>query len=76
VTMESDSTFGWLHHRVPAILHDENMIEKWLNCEGGLPARDVLSILKPNAPLSWHPVSSAENNSRVKTKGLNAEINL
>ncbi|CAG4991150.1 unnamed protein product [Parnassius apollo] len=66
ITMDSNNTLDWLHHRMPAILDTEVQIEAWLDIDN-VNADMALSYLKPSKLLSWHQVSTAVNNSRYKS---------
>ncbi|KAJ2954810.1 hypothetical protein O0L34_g3119 [Tuta absoluta] len=70
ITMESNSSFNWLHHRIPAILDTEEKIYMWLDCDK-VDADMAISCLKPDVILTWHPVSKLVNNSRNKSPGCN-----
>lgn len=70
ITMESNDTLDWLHHRMPAILNSEEQIEAWLDIDNVKPDM-ALSYLKPVKLLAWHPVSSGVNNSRNKSTDCN-----
>ncbi|KAI5645775.1 SOS response associated peptidase (SRAP) domain-containing protein [Phthorimaea operculella] len=70
ITMESNSSFNWLHHRVPAILDTQEKIDMWLDCEK-VDADMATSFLKPDVIMSWHPVSTLVNNSRNKSADCN-----
>ncbi|XP_035452674.2 abasic site processing protein HMCES isoform X1 [Spodoptera frugiperda] len=73
ITMESNETFDWLHHRMPAILDRDEQIEAWLDIDNVKPDM-ALGYLKPIKLLSWHPVSTAVNNSRNKSTDCNKKI--
>ncbi|XP_063832322.1 abasic site processing protein HMCES [Ostrinia nubilalis] len=73
ITMESNNTFNWLHHRMPAILHKQEQIEAWLDIDN-VPAEIALSLLKPVTILSWHPVSTLVNNSKNKSDDCNNRL--
>ncbi|XP_075984823.1 abasic site processing protein HMCES [Anticarsia gemmatalis] len=73
ITMESNNTLDWLHHRMPAILNNEEQIEAWLDIDNVQPDL-ALSYLKPVKLLSWHPVSTAVNNSRNKSVDCNKRV--
>ncbi|CAK1593851.1 unnamed protein product [Parnassius mnemosyne] len=66
ITMDSNNTLDWLHHRMPAILDTEMQIEAWLDIDN-VNADMALSYLRPSKLLSWHQVSTAVNNSRYKS---------
>ncbi|XP_053615719.1 abasic site processing protein HMCES isoform X2 [Plodia interpunctella] len=73
ITMDSNSTLDWLHHRMPAILDTQEQIEAWLNIDS-VPPDMALSFLKPTKVLSWHPVSTLVNNSRNKSTECNKRV--
>ncbi|CAD0204797.1 unnamed protein product [Chrysodeixis includens] len=73
ITMESNSTMDWLHHRMPAILDSEEQIEAWLDIDNVKPDM-ALAYLKPVKVLSWHQVSTAVNNSRYKASDCNKRL--
>ncbi|KAL4720484.1 hypothetical protein ACJJTC_004121 [Scirpophaga incertulas] len=73
ITMESNSNFHWLHHRMPAILCNQKQIEDWLDIEN-VPADLALCLLKSNTVLNWHPVSNLVNNSRNKSDECNKRV--
>ncbi|KAJ9589783.1 hypothetical protein L9F63_027958 [Diploptera punctata] len=57
ITMESDDTLSWLHHRMPVILKGQE-IDDWLDVEriSGTQAIHILSpIKKLPRELKWHP---------------------
>ncbi|XP_026761294.2 abasic site processing protein HMCES isoform X2 [Galleria mellonella] len=71
ITMDSNSTLSWLHHRMPAILNTQD--QAWLDINN-VEADMALSYLKPITLLSWHPVSTLVNNSRNKSENCNKKI--
>ncbi|KAL0819047.1 hypothetical protein ABMA28_008326 [Loxostege sticticalis] len=73
ITMESNSTLNWLHHRMPAILNQQEQIEAWLDIDN-VPPEMALTILKPVKILSWHPVSTLVNNSKNKSDECNNRL--
>lgn len=75
ITMESNSTFSWLHHRMPAILHSDVEVMDWID-NGRVPADKAKDLLKPVSDLKWHPVSTAVNNSRNKAESCNKPVDL
>ncbi|XP_077299305.1 abasic site processing protein HMCES [Arctopsyche grandis] len=74
ITMESNDTLGWLHHRMPAILESEDDVAKWLDTESISP-KDSISFLKATTNLTWHMVSTNVNNSRYKSEDCNNPAN-
>ncbi|XP_049886176.1 abasic site processing protein HMCES [Pectinophora gossypiella] len=70
ITLESNDTLKWLHHRMPAILDTPQQIQMWLDVNN-VDAETAVSCLKPVQMLSWHPVSTAVNNSRNKSDDCN-----
>jgi len=75
ITMESASNFSWLHHRVPAILQNQNEVQDWLD-SGKLAYKEALAKLKPETEFVYHPVSSAVGNSRNQDHTLTVPISL
>ncbi|XP_072933433.1 abasic site processing protein HMCES [Epargyreus clarus] len=72
ITMDSNNTMDWLHHRMPAILDSESQIEAWLDIDNVSPDM-ALAYLKPVKLLSWHKVSTLVNNSRNKSQDCNKD---
>ncbi|XP_071443802.1 abasic site processing protein HMCES isoform X2 [Hetaerina americana] len=70
ITMESNETLNWLHHRMPAVLHEEEAVLNWLEY-GKIPARAALELLQPTKHMSWHPVDTMVNNARNKDPRCN-----
>lgn len=75
ITMESNSSFSWLHHRMPAILNSDEEVLDWID-SGRVHAGNAMKLLKPVDNLTWHPVSTAVNNARNKTDKCNKAIDL
>lgn len=75
ITMESNTHFSWLHHRMPAILNTDEEVMDWID-SGRVPADKAMELLKPVDKLTWHPVSTAVNNSRNKSDGCNKPVDL
>lgn len=73
VTMESSKTFSQLHHRLPAVLENEQMTEDWLDSRRVSVSRAV-SMLHPLDNLVWYEVSSLVNNSHNKSEDCNKPI--
>ncbi|XP_041982588.1 abasic site processing protein HMCES [Aricia agestis] len=73
ITMESNNTFDWLHHRMPAILDTEEQIDCWLDIEN-VHADAALACLKPVQALVWHPVSTLVNNAKNKEDICNKRV--
>ncbi|KAG7309201.1 hypothetical protein JYU34_005127 [Plutella xylostella] len=73
ITMDSNSTLDWLHHRMPAVLDTPEQIEAWLDVDNVNPDL-ALTYLKPVKMLCWHPVSTAVNNSRYKSEDCNNRV--
>ncbi|XP_013186299.2 abasic site processing protein HMCES isoform X1 [Amyelois transitella] len=73
ITMDSNTTLDWLHHRMPAILDTQEQIEAWLDVDH-VPPDMALSYLKPVKLLSWHPVATLVNNSRNKSTECNKRV--
>lgn len=70
ITMGSDSCLSWLHHRMPAVLDDENAVKEWLDTERVSSSRAV-SLLSSCSDVAWHAVSTEVNNSRNKGDSCN-----
>ncbi|CAG7833793.1 unnamed protein product [Allacma fusca] len=64
ITMESNDTLSWLHHRMPAIIETPEQLHAWLNPAPDASSSDMLKILKPADSLEWYTVSTKVNNSR------------
>ncbi|CAK1545697.1 unnamed protein product [Leptosia nina] len=75
ITMESNKTLSWLHHRMPAILDSEEQIDAWLDIDN-VNVDMALAYLKPIKILEWHPVSTLVNNARNKSADCNKKIRL
>ncbi|XP_068619519.1 abasic site processing protein HMCES [Battus philenor] len=75
ITMDSNDTLNWLHHRMPAILDTEFEIEAWLDVDNVDPYI-ALSYLTPSTLLSWHQVSTSVNNTRYKSDDCNKRVSL
>uniref|UniRef100_A0A1B6D327 Abasic site processing protein HMCES n=5 Tax=Clastoptera arizonana TaxID=38151 RepID=A0A1B6D327_9HEMI len=75
ITMESNNTLSWLHHRMPAILQSEEDISKWLDFKH-VGSDDALQHLRPVECVTWHPVSTLVNNSKNKDTKCNKPIDL
>ncbi|KAM3961153.1 abasic site processing protein HMCES-like [Aphomia sociella] len=73
ITMDSNSTMDWLHHRMPAILDSQEQIDAWLDIDN-VQVDMALSYLKPVQVLFWHPISTLVNNSRNKSEDCNKRI--
>ncbi|KAJ8711721.1 hypothetical protein PYW08_008675 [Mythimna loreyi] len=73
ITMESNNTMDWLHHRMPAIIDNDEQIQAWLDIDNVKPDM-ALAYLKPIKLLSWHRVSTAVNNSRNKSTNCNKSL--
>ncbi|XP_034835790.1 abasic site processing protein HMCES [Maniola hyperantus] len=73
ITMDSNHTLDWLHHRMPAILDSQEQIEAWLDIDN-VDADMAISYLKPVKLLNWHQVSTSVNNSRNKSDNLNKKF--
>ncbi|PSN35558.1 Embryonic stem cell-specific 5-hydroxymethylcytosine-binding protein [Blattella germanica] len=74
ITMESNDTFSWLHHRMPAILQGDQ-IEDWLDVQR-ITAKQAYAMIHPIKLLTWHPVNTMVNNSRNKDPVCNKPVNL
>lgn len=75
ITLEAKAPFRSIHHRVPAVLKDEEAVRQWLD-GGEIKYEQALKLLSPDDCLDWHPVSKAVNNSRYKEPDCTKEINL
>ncbi|GLG99161.1 Embryonic stem cell-specific 5-hydroxymethylcytosine-binding protein [Gryllus bimaculatus] len=75
ITMESNETLSWLHHRTPAVLESDEQVSDWLDA-GNVPSKKALDLITPPKTLSWHPVSTLVNNSRNKDEECNKRISL
>lgn len=63
ITVDSHPAFSWLHHRMPAMLENEDQVRKWLDYRN-IPLKEAIDLIKPKDCLDWHPVSKLVNNSR------------
>lgn len=75
ITMEANSHFSWLHHRMPAVLSNESEVKDWLNYSQVSNSR-AMTLLKPVNNLQWHPVGYGVGNSRNKSADCNARVDL
>ncbi|XP_014261812.1 embryonic stem cell-specific 5-hydroxymethylcytosine-binding protein [Cimex lectularius] len=75
ITMEANKTLNWLHHRMPAILSNEEQVLGWLDVEG-TEVVDALELLTPVEKISYHPVSTIVNNSRNKDTSCNKPFDI
>lgn len=66
VTFESDKSFGWLHHRTPAILETEQQISDWLDFER-VPKEEALRLIRQPEKILWYEVSNFVNSTRNQT---------
>ncbi|CAH0760719.1 unnamed protein product [Diatraea saccharalis] len=73
ITMESNDKINWLHHRMPAVLDTDELIEAWLDIDN-VPSYTALSLLKQVNILCWYRVSTLVNNSRYKENNCNKRI--
>ncbi|CAH2245889.1 jg27777 [Pararge aegeria aegeria] len=73
ITMDSNNALDWLHHRMPAILDNQEQIEAWLDIDN-VNADIALSYLKPTMLLTWHQVSTFVNSSRNKSDNCNKRL--
>ncbi|XP_050354807.1 abasic site processing protein HMCES isoform X3 [Nymphalis io] len=73
ITMESNDTLNWLHHRMPAILDSQEQIDAWLDIHS-VNSELALSYLRSVKILSWHQVSKEVNNSRYKSSNCNKRV--
>ncbi|XP_052228065.1 abasic site processing protein HMCES-like isoform X1 [Dreissena polymorpha] len=63
ITVESSAAMSWIHHRMPAILANDDEIEQWLNF-GDVPMIKAAKLIRAVSCIDSHPVSSVVNNSR------------
>ncbi|XP_028407763.1 embryonic stem cell-specific 5-hydroxymethylcytosine-binding protein-like isoform X2 [Dendronephthya gigantea] len=75
ITLEAKPPFRSIHHRVPAILKDEDAVRQWLDCSE-IKYEQALKLLSTDDCLAWHPVSKAVSNSRYKEADCIKEIDL
>lgn len=67
ITTDANELIASIHHRMPAILSDEDLIN-WLN-PNNHSLNDLSSYLKPYAPhqMTMYEVSTLMNNARIDT---------
>ncbi|XP_037955360.1 abasic site processing protein HMCES [Teleopsis dalmanni] len=75
ITFESSSKFNWMHHRMPAILENEQQINDWLDFKR-VTDEQALNTLQPAKEIIWYQVSNLVNNSRNKSDQCNKPIDL
>lgn len=75
ITLESNDTFNWLHHRSPAILVSDEECADWLDFKRVTDTKQLLSLLKPAKCLQWHRVANIVNNARNKSDQCNKKMN-
>lgn len=75
LTMGSGKKFSSLHHRIPAILETDQDVEDWLDY-GRIGYKEALTNLTNEVELTWHPVSTAVNNSRNQEPNINVPVSL
>ncbi|XP_002125484.2 abasic site processing protein HMCES-like isoform X1 [Ciona intestinalis] len=63
ITVDSHPHFSWLHHRMPAMLVNDDEIRDWLDHEN-IPLAKAVELIAPKDCLTWHSVSKFVNNSR------------
>ena len=63
ITVDASDDFSWLHHRMPALLVNDEEISSWLDSEN-VPLDQALTLIKPKTHLKWHAVSKFVSNSR------------
>lgn len=66
ITVESSSAMSWIHHRMPAMLTNNDEIDEWLNF-GEIPLRKAVQNIRAIEDLQMHPVTTAVGNSRYKS---------
>ncbi|KDR12790.1 hypothetical protein L798_13367 [Zootermopsis nevadensis] len=74
ITLDSNSTLSWLHHRMPAILEGEQIAD-WLDIER-VPSEAALAVIQPTKLLPWHEVATLVNNCCNKDPQCNKPIKL
>lgn len=75
ITVDAHPAFSWLHHRMPAMLENEEEIRKWLDF-GEVPLDEAVELIKPKDCLEWYPVSKFVNNSRNNSPECMVKIDL
>ncbi|XP_055603508.1 abasic site processing protein HMCES [Uranotaenia lowii] len=70
ITFESNEKFSKIHHRIPAILENEEEVNAWLDFKR-VPSNRALNMLKPSERIQWYGVSNLVNNSRNKSEQCN-----
>lgn len=75
ITVNAHPEFSWLHHRMPAMLENEEEVRRWLDY-GEVPLNDAIELIKPKGCLDWYPVSKIVNNSRNNVPECLEKINL
>ncbi|XP_050524544.1 abasic site processing protein HMCES isoform X2 [Daktulosphaira vitifoliae] len=65
ITMKSNSMFCKIHHRIPAILEDDQQINDWLDSKR-ISSNKAILLLQQSEKLKWYEVSTQVNNSRNK----------
>ncbi|XP_026481621.1 embryonic stem cell-specific 5-hydroxymethylcytosine-binding protein [Ctenocephalides felis] len=73
ITLESNDTLSWLHHRMPVIFDNDKDVETWLNYKK-FSKNEALAVLKPCCKLKWHEVDPMVNNSRNKSDKCNKPV--
>ncbi|XP_050424764.1 abasic site processing protein HMCES [Adelges cooleyi] len=73
ITMDSNTMFSQIHHRMPAVLENERVVDDWLDSRR-VSVNRAISLLRPVDKLEWHKVSSSVNNSRHKSDDCNKPI--
>lgn len=65
ITVDASPTLAWLHHRMPAILEDDDAVRRWLDF-GTLPGGKAAleELVRPSERVAFHAVSTFVNNSR------------
>nr|XP_039267626.1 abasic site processing protein HMCES-like [Styela clava] len=75
ITVDSHPAFGWLHHRMPAMLENDDQVRRWLDY-GNVPLKEAIDLIAPKDCLEWHPVSKLVNNSRNNSPECMVKIDL
>ncbi|XP_052787749.1 abasic site processing protein HMCES-like isoform X2 [Mya arenaria] len=75
ITVPSSPAMSEIHHRMPAILSNDDEIEQWLNF-GDVPLNKAVSVIRPVTCIEMHPVSTVVNNSRNNTPDCVKKIDL
>eukprot|EP00057_Strongylocentrotus_purpuratus_P033111 XP_790183.3 PREDICTED: embryonic stem cell-specific 5-hydroxymethylcytosine-binding protein [Strongylocentrotus purpuratus] len=66
ITVESNDSLSWLHHRMPAVLEGDEEIKSWLDYGTVESNKKAVSLVSARSCLAWHPVTKAVGNVRYK----------